>query len=145
MLEEVALEMPLLRQMQAWVEQAWPGEGCGLLIGRREGRRARLTRIVEAENIYRERGLDRFEIAPRVYLRAERDLADGESMLGFFHSHPDCPEVPSATDRAFAQHWPGFVWLIFRVDKGTCAGLRGWLLAEAGDRFDELRIRYDSD
>lgn len=145
MLEEVAVDLPLVRRMQAWVEPAWPGEGCGLLIGRREGRRARLTRIVEADNLYRERGRDRFEIDPRVYLRTERELADGEAMLGFFHSHPDCPEVPSETDRAFAQQWPGFVWLIFRVEQGTSAGLRGWLLDDAGDRFDELVIRYDSD
>lgn len=140
----VHVPLPLLRAMQAWVEPAWPGEGCGLLIGARGPEGARITRIVEARNLAREAGTDRFEIDPRVYLAAERGLQPGEVMLGFFHSHPDCPEVPSETDRRFAEGWPGFVWLILRVEQGTSAGMRAWRLRTDAGGFDELRLRYDT-
>jgi proteasome lid subunit RPN8/RPN11 len=58
----------------------------------------------------------------------EKSLPRNETILGFFHSHPDCPAQASATDREFARFWPGFVWLIYRVDGGRVVDRRGWLL-----------------
>lgn len=143
MTDLVYLPLPLLRAMQAWVEPAWPGEGCGLLIGAAGAEGLRVSRIIETENQVRAAGTDRFEIAPRAYLDAERSLSAGETMLGFFHSHPDCPEVPSETDRRFAEGWPNFLWLILRVEQGTSAGIRAWRLRTDASGFDELHLKYD--
>ena len=37
-------------------------------------------------------------------------------LLGFYHSHPDHPPIPSDTDNACA--WPFFSYLITAVEKG---------------------------
>jgi proteasome lid subunit RPN8/RPN11 len=60
----------------------------------------------------------RYAIAPEELLRAQV-LASEEALeiLGFYHSHPDHPAEPSATDLHEA-HWTGYVYLICGVEKG---------------------------
>lgn len=138
----IEIPLHLHRRMQAHVEAAYPNEGCGIMVGTVTGDRGVLRRVVTAENQNTERGRDRFEIDPLLYMRTERELAAGESVIGFFHSHPDCPEVASRTDLAFARNWPGFIWLIYRVEQGTSAGLRSWMLSSDESGFEETGIRY---
>lgn len=132
------------KAMARHLEAAWPNEGCGILIGRANSGSWVLQRIVEATNMNQERGRDRFEIDPLTYMRTERELASGEQVIGFFHSHPDCPNVPSETDRQFAQGWPDFVWIIQRVDGADTGAkttsLRAFLLDAGGERFDEIGV-----
>ena len=53
-------------------------------------------------------------MSPLDYLAAERAAdAAGKTLLGFYHSHPEHPAEPSATDLAWAQ--PNFVYLIMSI------------------------------
>ncbi|CUW41157.1 putative CysO-cysteine peptidase [Magnetospirillum sp. XM-1] len=95
-------------------EAAWPAEGCGLLIGK--GRRViTVTRVMNADNLLKAQGNDRFELDPKVRFAAERSVrGTKERVVGHWHSHPDGSARPSATD--LAQAWePELIWLIVGI------------------------------
>ena len=83
---------------------------------------------------------NRFLITPEDYLKAEL-TADklGLSLIGVFHSHPDCPNVPSEYDREWAQ--PFFAYIITRVDAGKAVSHRSWRLVEDRTKYDEEEIK----
>jgi proteasome lid subunit RPN8/RPN11 len=105
-----------MAEIAAAAEAAWPAEGCGLLVGRKVGRRdALVTRVMPADNLLKHRGNDRFELDPAVRFAAERAARDtGERVVGHWHSHPDGDAKPSMTD--LSQAWePELIWLIVAV------------------------------
>lgn len=133
----LAISRELLDQIHAHGEKAYPEEGAGFLIGS-EGR---VENILPIDNS-REDGArhNRFLIAPEDYLQAElRADRLGLSLIGVFHSHPDCPNVPSEYDREWAQ--PFFSYIITRVDNGKAVSSRSWRLAEDRSKFEEETIQ----
>jgi proteasome lid subunit RPN8/RPN11 len=130
---------PLLLQVLAHCEDGYPAECCGAFLGRvRDGERA----VEEAHpltNVNRERPRDRYEADPRELLALERKARENAlSVVGFYHSHPDHPERPSATDTERA--WPGYSYLIVSVREGRATGWRSWVLEEDPRRFVEEPI-----
>ncbi|KIL96979.1 hypothetical protein CCC_01772 [Paramagnetospirillum magnetotacticum MS-1] len=100
-----------MASIAAAAEAAWPGEGCGLLIGK--GRRVvTVTQVMNAENLLKSEGNDRFELDPAARFAAERAVRGTDRrVIGHWHSHPDGSAKPSATD--MAQAWePDMIWLI---------------------------------
>src|SRR4051812_12530941 len=111
------------RAIEAHGERGYPEEVCGFLIGKTVGGVKTVTRLVEIENTWDEAGSAefadvakvgaafagasrkrRFQIPPDEYFKAETEArAQGEGVLGFYHSHPDHPARPSAYDLALAQ------------------------------------------
>ena len=86
-----------------------PAECCGLLVGTGDA-------IVEAVRT-RNAAADpnRFEINPEDHIYARRTARQrGLEVLGFYHSHPRSPAMPSATDLAEASY-PGHLYLIVSV------------------------------
>ena len=86
-----------------------PAECCGLLIGTAESivEAARTTNLASDPN--------RFEMDPGDHIRARREARTrGLDVLGFYHSHPRSPAIPSARDRAEAWY-PGSLYLIVSV------------------------------
>ena len=127
----------LMEQINAHVEKAYPEEGAGFLIGE-EGQ---VREIVALSNA-REDGarLNRFLFTPEDYLQAElRAEGRGLSLIGVFHSHPDCPNVPSDYDREWAQ--PSFSYIITRVDQGKAVNSRSWKLLEDRSKYEEEEIQ----
>jgi proteasome lid subunit RPN8/RPN11 len=127
----------LIKQMNAHVEKAYPEEGAGFLIGD-EGEVKEIIALLNS----REDGArhNRFLFTPEDYLKAELK-ADGLglSLIGVFHSHPDCPNVPSEYDREWAQ--PFFSYIITRVDNGKAVNSRSWRLLEDRSRYEEEEIQ----
>ena len=75
----------------------------------------------------------RYELDPAETLRVvEAAEADGDDVVGFYHSHPHGPVEPSATDREHAT-WTGYVYCIVSPD--ALAAYR-W----TGDDFRRLRV-----
>lgn len=105
-------------------------EACGLLIGVADDDVARVMRVVSCPNVadppQRAR---RFQIDPRIVIEQNRALRGSpETLLGFYHSHPDGGAEPSPTDRFYIALWPDTVWLIVPVS-GNCVGEpRAWWL-----------------
>lgn len=120
----------------AIAEQAYPDECCGLLIGRDEADdRILVTRLVESRNIRAERARDRFEIDPQVRIATERELrGSAERVVGHYHSHPDHPARPSATDLEMVFE-PNLIWIVVGVEKGQGLELNAFRLDESSRQF----------
>lgn len=126
----------LVEQISAHVESAYPEEGAGFLLGG-DGEVREIFPLPNArEDAARH---NRYLITPEDYLKAEVQAAElGVDMIGVFHSHPDCPNIPSEYDREWAQ--PFFSYLITRVDGGKAVSHRSWKLAEDRSKYDEEEI-----
>jgi len=114
---------------------AWPHEACGLLVGTRADDSIRVQSVIVTENIARDPER-RFEVEPRALLSAHREARTaGQELLGPWHSHPDGPARPSATDSVRAVS-AGEVWLIVPVAGGQAGAAWAWLFD--GGAFAEI-------
>ena len=57
-----------------------------------------------------------------------RFVTIGLEVLGYYHSHPDHPAVPSAFDMEHA--WPWYSYIIVQVNRGGAAELASWVLED---------------
>ena len=136
--DEIVLKISkeVTARMEAHLEKAYPGEGAGFLLGA-DGD---VKDVLLLENAREEEARhNRFLITPEDYLKAEMTAANlGVDLIGVFHSHPDCPNVPSEYDREWAQ--PFFSYIITRVDQGKVVSHRSWKLVEDRSKYDEEEI-----
>jgi len=132
------LAQTLGKSLDAYARGAYPNETCGLLLGINSGRERLVAQVREARNLNVERAQDRFELDPQDFLDAEREArAAGLDVVGIWHTHPDHPAQPSATDRAGA--WPEWSYVILSVGRDGVKDMRSWRL-NGGD-FEEETIR----
>ncbi len=133
----LAVSSDFIERINAHVEEAYPEEGAGFLLGL-EGEVKEILPLPNARED--EARHNRFLFTPEDYLKAELKADSlGLSLIGVFHSHPDCPNVPSEYDREWAQ--PFFSYVITRVDAGKAVSHRSWRLVEDRSRYDEEEIR----
>ncbi len=84
---------------------------------------------------------DRYLVDPESLRRAlAAEEGGGPRVLGFYHSHPDAPPLPSETDRELA--WPWYHYVIIRVAAGEPEETRAWELDADTGRFEERSIDY---
>jgi proteasome lid subunit RPN8/RPN11 len=125
----IALDAAAAAKIRAHGRVAYPEECCGALLGTRAGEVARVAVVRAIVNARDDERGRRFLVAPSEYLAAEREAAArGLEVLGFYHSHPDQPAVPSTFDRLHA--WPNLHYLILGIAAGEPRELTSWLLAE---------------
>jgi proteasome lid subunit RPN8/RPN11 len=137
----IIISSQLIDQITEHVQKAYPEEGAGFLIGE-EGNVKEILALSNArEDAARH---NRFLITPEDYLKAEL-TADklGLSLIGVFHSHPDCPNIPSEYDREWAQ--PFFSYIITRVDQGKVVSHRSWRLVEDRTKYEEDEIEINQE
>ena len=127
----------LIERINEHVEKAYPGEGAGFLLGLNGDVRD----VLPLDNAREEEARhNRFLLTPKDYLKAEMKAMElGVDLIGVFHSHPDCPNVPSEYDREWAQ--PFFSYIITRVDEGKVVSHRSWRLVEDRSKYDEEEIK----
>ena len=126
----------LIERINLHIEAAYPGEGAGFLLGT-DGI---VSDVLPLDNAREEEArYNRFLLTPEDYLKAEMKAMEmGVDLIGVFHSHPDCPNVPSEYDREWAQ--PFFSYIISRVDQGKTVSHRSWRLQEDRSKYDEEEI-----
>jgi proteasome lid subunit RPN8/RPN11 len=98
-------------------EAALPRECCGVLMGKADGARSIVCRVVNTSNAVSTTG--GFAIPDQEMRRVRRLAARlGLSILAIFHSHPGGSPEPSDGDRAALAHseWP---WVILTQDPST--------------------------
>ena len=135
--EIIAADTEHLDRIAAVAIAQYPNEACGVLIGRRVGKQTTVLRVTEARNIVTTRARDRFHLDPAGFLEADRWASqNGLDIVGFWHSHPDHPPVPSPTDLESA--WSEYSYLIVSVTENCKTSHRSWRLD--GNRFVEERI-----
>ncbi|MGB7932177.1 MAG: M67 family metallopeptidase [Gammaproteobacteria bacterium] len=133
----VHLTAHLRARLETLVRAGYPDETCGLLLGVRTGDAVAVRELVQARNLNRERARDRYELDPDDFLGADAwARTQGIEIVGIWHSHPDHPAYPSATDRDGA--WAGWSYVIVSVDAEGVQELRSWRLN--GERFVEEGI-----
>lgn len=126
----------------------YPEECCGILLGTqsRDGQRetSLVERVLSIENEREDSRHNRFLIRSETVLAAHREARRlGLDVLGYYHSHPDHPAVPSDYDREHA--WPGMSYVIVSVENGAVAETRSWRLTEDRDRFLEESFGHHGD
>lgn len=99
-------------------EATYPRECCGVMLGTVTGGQKRVTIAHALENAYEGGQEDRYEIRPVDLLRVERQAREQKlSLIGIFHSHPDCDAYFSKTDLEHSCPWYSFVVLSVRQGK----------------------------
>ena len=118
------LPRPLLDEMTTHASRLFPEEVCGL-VGGREGRAARLYPV---ENV--RHSPVAFEMEPLQQIKALLAIeAEGLELLAIYHSHPDGPARPSATDVANA-YYPDAVQLIISLADRRQPSLRAFTIID---------------
>jgi proteasome lid subunit RPN8/RPN11 len=65
----------------------------------------------------------------------------GVRLLGFWHSHPDHPARPSATDRRYA--WEGLLTVVIAVEDGAPRDITAWDLPGPDQPFRQRALVVD--
>ncbi|WP_251341642.1 desampylase [Haloplanus halophilus] len=113
-----------------------PAEVCGVLSGTR-GPPDRVTDAHRVDNVAAHPRSE-YELDPEATVATmDRLEAAGEEAVGFYHSHPESPARPSATDRARAT-WTGYVYAIVSPPET----IRAYRFT--GEGFDELPVQVES-
>ncbi|MCS5772173.1 M67 family metallopeptidase [Klebsiella variicola subsp. variicola] len=111
----------------------------GHLSAQGDGRVTAIFPIVNARES--EEQYHRFVITADDALRTERAaLAEGVDVIGYYHSHPDHPAIPSEFDREHAL--PFYAYIIVAVAQRQAGALTSWRLTQDRLRFlqEEVHI-----
>jgi len=124
-----------LERIREHARIAYPNECCGVLLGKEVGGWKSVVEARALENAQGESPWNRYLITPDVVLENDRHARQkGLEILGFYHSHPDHPPVPSEYDLENA--WPWFSYLIVAVSQGSPGEAMSWELAGDWSRFN---------
>ena len=133
-----------IEAVKAHAEQAYPHEGCGLLVGRLDAATGEktLAHVVLLDNAWSPdvaanlmhsdhsssmTKARRYWIDPQDLLTTQRQAREnGLSIIGIYHSHPDADAVPSECDRELA--WSTYSYTIVSVRQGVAVDLQNWQL-----------------
>jgi proteasome lid subunit RPN8/RPN11 len=135
---QVQLPAALQRQIFEQMERTYPNEGGGFLLGTRADGQVAIADILQVENTFEaSEQYHRYAMTPLDWAHLE-DEADARSLslVGYYHSHPDSPAIPSVYDRDHAL--PNFTYIITSVHAGPKAvEQRVWSLRPDRSQFDE--------
>ena len=119
-----------LARLHEHAEAGYPHEVVGILAGN-----GRVQRVVPLENERADSLRNRYQVSGLVLLKAERQLeAEGLTLLGYYHSHPDHPAQYSDFDRDHAL--PNLSYVIASVLDGKATDTLSWRLRDDRSAMD---------
>jgi proteasome lid subunit RPN8/RPN11 len=123
------IELPayLEHEIAAHGERDYPYECCGLLLGKfsEDGTKTVIETYLISNAREEEAKRNRFLIRPEELIQGERAAKTKNlEVVGFYHSHPDHPAVPSQYDLDHA--WPTYSYIVVSVRNGEARELRSW-------------------
>ena len=122
--------------MRQHLEAGYPNEACGALIGRADGGDHTVEEFRGMRNTITDRPWDRYALDPLEQLRVQKDAESrGLEIIGFAHSHPAHPPVPSRFDTDHA--WSFYSYVVASVQQGTLLEARSWRLDDANVFHEE--------
>ena len=135
----VRLTQAVLEEIRQEAARAYPHEGCGALLGPALGE---VRETLALPNKDEDSPRTRFSVSPRDYMAVESEAdARGVRLLGFWHSHPDHPARPSATDRRYA--WEGLLTVVIAVEAGAPRDITAWDVPGPDQPFRQLTLAVD--
>jgi len=127
-----------MAELRKHLEAGYPNEACGALIGRAGEETREVVEFRPMRNTITDRPWDRYALDPLEQLRVQKDAdARGLEIIGFAHSHPDHPAMPSKFDEDHA--WDFYSYIVASVQHGSLTEGRSWRLNDA-KTFDEERL-----
>jgi proteasome lid subunit RPN8/RPN11 len=142
---EIRLSAALQAQISAQMEAAFPNEGGGFLLGHASGESIEIQDVIGVENTFAaEEQYHRYAMSPLDWARME-DEADARdlTLVGYYHSHPNSPAIPSEYDRDHAL--PNFTYIITSVMEAKAAEMRAWRLRADRSAFDPATLHITAD
>ncbi|MGH9824227.1 MAG: Mov34/MPN/PAD-1 family protein [Blastocatellia bacterium] len=140
----IRLTEALLEAIKTHGEETYPNECCGFLVGTMSDSENVLGALYKAENewvdgepgigagplsgtsVKPESRRNRYLITPEQWKKGDayaRSLGFG--IIGYYHSHPDHPAVPSGFDLDHSC-WPGESYIIVSVQKGRATDISSY-------------------
>jgi proteasome lid subunit RPN8/RPN11 len=132
----IAIADDLMRAIHAHAARTYPHECCGAMLGREAADGVRVVDALHEADNRREADAAprRFLISADDYRAIERAARDRSlDVLGFYHSHPDHPALPSHYDREHAFPWYSYV--IVSVQDGVAGTTTSWILDDDRTAF----------
>ncbi len=113
-----------LEKMKDHLARVYPREGCGVLAGDEGGYIEEI--FCTANDTEGKKADGHYEIAPLAMYELEKRAEEkGYSILGFYHSHPDCEPQMSSEDSEYMI--PQMLYVIVSVNDGKCGEIRGYI------------------
>jgi proteasome lid subunit RPN8/RPN11 len=141
----ITLEEDRLNEIRRHGVADYPYECCGLLIGRYEKDGSKIVLETYPISNAREESAkrNRFLIQPEELLKGERHARSRKlEVVGFYHSHPDSPAVPSQYDLEHA--WPTYSYIIVKTVEAEALDLFSWEQRSDRSQFDPEEITITS-
>jgi proteasome lid subunit RPN8/RPN11 len=119
----------------------YPYECCGLLLGRFAATGKIVSETYPISNAREESAKrNRFLITPEELLKGESYAHTNDlEVVGFYHSHPDSPAVPSQYDLEHA--WPTYSYIIVSTKADSANDLFSWEQEPDRSRFNQEEIQ----
>jgi proteasome lid subunit RPN8/RPN11 len=128
------IDEPIAAAIRAHGAAAYPHECCGALLGVDGGGGREVGALLALANQHESSPGNRFIITAADVRRAEQAArARGLEVIGWYHSHPDHPPLPSEFDRQHA--WPWYSYIIVGVAQGAAGAIASWRLTSDRLRF----------
>jgi len=132
----VEIEPGVIEAIAGHARSALPHECCGVLLGTA----ATVVEAIPGSNLADD-PTRQFLLDPETHFNARRRAREsGLAVVGFYHSHPDSPPLPSESDlegATYADHW----YLIVRPLPQGCEAR---LFALGGSGFSEVKLSLSS-
>jgi proteasome lid subunit RPN8/RPN11 len=135
-----------LKIIYAHAESVYPEECCGILLGQPDELGRAVVEVILTTNTWEKPALtnavnidtkiertkhSRYTIDPKdIFLAQKRGREIDLDIIGFLHSHPDNPAIPSTCDRD--QAWEIYSYPIVSVIKGKVSNIQSWVLDDTG-------------
>jgi proteasome lid subunit RPN8/RPN11 len=129
----------LTRRIHAHGVATYPHECCGALLGRDGEGSREVIDLLPLENRRDDSPGNRFEVTPDDVRLAEKTAREKKlELVGWYHSHPDCPARPSEFDREHA--WPWYSYIIVSIETGGPREMFSWRLRDDRSSYDPEQI-----
>ena len=141
----VLINKNLIEQIERHGERTFPHECGGMLVGRFENGGKTVVELLPMENAMAEAEQhNRVLIMPRDVMKAERYAREKRlDVIGYYHSHPDHPAIPSQFDLDHAL--PVWTYIIVSVEAGKAVDVRAWEMENDRSKFNEERIEINDE
>ena len=137
----ISIGKEVIEQIKSHGERTYPNECGGMLIGHltANGEKS-VVELLPMENAMdKAEQHNRVLILPKDVMRAERYAREKKlDVVGYYHSHPDCPAVPSNYDLDHAL--PVWSYIIVSVLEGTATEMFSWEMEADRSKFNEEEI-----
>jgi proteasome lid subunit RPN8/RPN11 len=138
-METIAVNENLVREIRAHGAETYPHECCGALLGVESENSREVRALHKLVNRRDDSPRNRFSVTSDDVRAADRAAQkSGLEVIGWYHSHPDHPALPSEYDREHA--WPWYSYIIVSVMEGKPGTMASWRLTDDRMRFEPEKI-----